>query len=372
MKKTDLQYQIALSLVDGIGNRLAKILYMYNKSAKAIFEQTPTELHKKIPGVGIKIAQKLTDQKKEVFKQAQEILRKAEEQEVTILSFFEEGYPDALREFDDSPIILYLKGNIKFNTQKTLAIVGTRQATEYGREAVEKILQDLLPYNPLIVSGLAYGIDINAHKLALKLGLNTLGIMANGIDIIYPFQHQKIATEMTLQGGLLTESTFGTKPDARRFPARNRIIAGLCQATLIVEAQSQGGAMITANFANEYGKEVFAVPGSIKSPTSAGCNLLIQQNKANLVTSGKDIAEVLKWKDKLAPHQQTIMPLETFDLSEEEKNILKFLKEKDEVQIDTLAYQLNMPIHEITASLLNLELLDLVKVAAGQKYKLKK
>ncbi|TAE73866.1 MAG: DNA-protecting protein DprA [Bacteroidetes bacterium] len=374
MKKNDLFYQVALSLIDGIGGKNARLLFMYCGSAQNIFQKwTTNQFHQTIPGIGLKTAQKIEDSKKEVFKKATEIIEKCEEYNVKILSLFEKDteFPDVLRNYEDSPLLMYYKGNATLNDKKIIGIVGTRQATDYGRDAVEKILTELAPYKPLIISGLAYGIDIAAHKTALKLGLETIGVMASGLDIIYPAEHKKIAFEMLENGGLLTENPFGTTPDARRFPARNRIIAGMSDALVVVEAQIKGGAVITADIANDYNKDVFAVPGSIKSEASLGCNLLIQQNKAMLVNSGADIIQFLEWDNAQKINKQIHLDLDTLDLTEIEKKILKHLKEKGQTQIDVLAYQIQKPVQELNALLLNLELLNLIKSIPGQKYSLK-
>ncbi|TAG03944.1 MAG: DNA-protecting protein DprA [Cytophagia bacterium] len=374
MKKNDLFYQVALSLLEGIGGKNARYLYMYCGSAQNIFQKwTTDDFHKKIPGIGLKTAEKITKNKKEVLKKAEEIIERCEKNDVQILSLFEKNtdFPDALRNYDDAPLLMYYKGNAKLNDKKIIGIVGTRQATDYGRDAVEKILIDLAPYRPLVISGLAYGIDIAAHKTALKLGLETVGVMASGLDIIYPAEHRKIAFEMIENGGLLTENPFGTTPDPRRFPARNRIIAGMVDALIVAEAQQTGGAIITADIANDYNKDVFAVPSSIKNTDSLGCNMLIQQNKAMLVNSGIEIAQFLEWDNSQRINKQIRMNLDELDLNEFEKKILQYLKEKGETQIDILAYQLQKPIHELNALLLNLELLNLIKSVPGQKFSLK-
>ncbi len=374
MKKNDLFYQVALSLIDGIGGKNARLLFMYCGSAQNIFQKwTAEQFYKTIHGIGEKTARKIESQKKEALKKAEEIIEKCEKNEVQILSLFDKNtdFPDILRNYEDSPLLMYYKGSAKLNDKKIIGIVGTRQATDYGRDAVESILNDLAPYKPLIISGLAYGIDIAAHKIALKLGLETIGVMASGLDIIYPAEHKRYAFEMIENGGLLTENPFGTIPDARRFPARNRIIAGMSNALVVIEAQIKGGAIITADIANDYNKDVFAVPGSIKSEVSLGCNLLIQQNKAMLVNSGAEIIQFLEWDNSQKVNKQIQLDLDSLELSEFEKQILKHLKEKGQTQVDILAYQLSKPIQELNPLLLNLELLNLIKSAPGQKYSLK-
>ncbi len=250
---------LALHFVPGIGDYLIRQLISYCGAADKVFT-TPKGKLLKIPGIGQATIKSLTSGKP--LSLAEKEIEKAIHSEVELVFYTDKNYPSRLKEINDAPTLLYCKGNINLEQQKTVAIIGTRNATEYGRAQVEKIVKDLVPHQPLIISGLAYGIDIHAHKAALKNNLPTVGIMGSGIDVIYPAVHRETAMKMQEGGGLITENSFGTKPDAHNFPARNRIIAGLADALIVVEAAQKGGALITAQIANSYNKDIFAVPGN--------------------------------------------------------------------------------------------------------------
>lgn len=284
---------LALHLVPGVGDFLIKQLVSYCGSAEEVFKQSKGKLLK-IPGIGDITADAIHQGK--LRHKAEREFEKAARENTEILFFTDKAFPVRLRNIDDAPSMLYVKGNINLNQQKTVAIVGTRQATAYGKDQVERLVESLVPHQVLIVSGLAYGIDIHAHKLALQHGLQTVGVLGSGLDVIYPAAHLETARKMVNQGGLITENPFGTQPDAHNFPARNRIIAGLCDALIVVEAAQKGGALITAEIANSYNKDVFAVPGNLGHTFSEGCNKLIKIHKANLFTSVKDLEYIMNWK----------------------------------------------------------------------------
>jgi DNA processing protein len=249
--------------------------------------------------------------------------------------------------------------------------VGTRQATSYGKECVEQLVQDLIPHGALIISGLAYGIDIHAHKQALKHALPTIGIMGSGMDVIYPAAHHDIARKMLDNGGLVTENLFGTKPDAYNFPQRNRIIAGLCDAMVVIEAAEKGGALITAEIANSYNKDVFAFPGSVGETYSSGCNNLIKSNKAHLLTSIKDLEYIMNWDAHVTKKVTPPLSLQEFD--EPEQHVLKILRDKNApVLIDELSWKSNLPVSQLAAVLLGLEFKGVVKSLPGKQFDLSK
>ena len=299
----ELVYEVALGLLPGIGNQLTRILISYCGSAKQAWLAPPGKLQK-IPGIGQTIIKSFKENAG-VLKQAEAIVRQAEKEEVKILFYTHPAYPNRLKQIADAPALLYYKGTDNLNQAKIISIVGTRQCTPYDKEVTEQIVKDLTSYNALIVSGLAYGIDITAHRAAVQNQLPTVGVMANGLDIIYPAVHRKVADKMLENGGLLSENTFGTKPDAPRFPARNRIIAGMADATIIVEAAIKGGTLITADIANSYNKDIMAVPGPIHSPVSEGCNYLIKTHKAAIYTGIKDLEELLNWDQETGSSDQT-------------------------------------------------------------------
>lgn len=357
---------LALHFIDGVGDYLIKQVISYTGSAEQVFK-TPKGKLLQIPGVGEVTAKAILNGKP--FQQAEKELLKAEKESVEVVFYMDKKYPLRLKNIPDAPSILYLKGNIDFENPKAVAIVGTRQATSYGKERVEEIIKDLVPHNALIVSGLAYGIDIHAHKQALKHELSTFGIMGSGMDIVYPATHKETAKKMFENGGLVTENPFGTKPDAHNFPQRNRIIAGLCDALIVVEAAEKGGALITAEIANTYNKDVFAFPGGIGETYSAGCNNLIKSNKAHLLTSVKDLEYIMNWDAAKPQKKKASMSLSEYD--DNEQTVLKIMiNKKANVMIDELSWKANLPVSQLAGVLLGLEFKGVVKSMPGKQYQL--
>jgi len=360
---------LALHFIPGIGDYLVRQVVSYCGSAEKVFK-TPKGKLLKIPGVGAVTAEAILNGKP--FQQAEKELVKAEKEKVELLFFTDKKYPSRLKNIPDAPSVIYVKGNIEFENPKAIAIVGTRQATSYGKEQVEQLVKDLIPHGALIISGLAYGIDIHAHKQAVKHGLPTVGVMGSGMDIIYPSSHKDTATKMLEHGGLVTENPFGTKPDAHNFPQRNRIIAGLCDALVVVEAAIKGGALITAEIANSYNKDVFAFPGNIGETYSDGCNNLIKTNKAHLLTSVKDLEYIMNWEASTPPKKvKPSLSLSEFD--ESEQIVLKILIEKKApVLIDEVSWKSNLPVSQLASLLLGLEFKGVVKSLPGKQYALAK
>ena len=357
---------LALHFTPGIGDFLVKQLVSYCGSAEQVFKTSKGKLLK-IPGVGEISAEAIIHEKS--FHEAEKELKKAEKEDTEILFFIDKKYPQRLKAIDDAPALLYYKGNQNLNVPKTVGIVGTRQATEYGKEMVEKICQELVPHQALIISGLAYGIDIHAHKFALKHGLSSIGVMGSGMDIIYPAAHKDTAKKMISHGGLITENHFGTKPDAHNFPARNRIIAGLSDALIVVEAAEKGGALITADIANTYNKDVFAVPGNLGQTYSEGCNKLIKINKANVYTSVKDLEYIMNWSAE-SNSVQTTLDLTFFE--PDEQKVIQILKDrKAPVMIDELSFKSSLPPSQLASLLLTLEFKNAVKSLPGKMFALK-
>ena len=362
-------YQVALSMIPGIGDIMAKTLVSYCGSAREVFKKNKSQLAR-LPGFGTIHADKVLNFKN--FSKAEEEIVKCEKHQVEIIFFTDKKYPKKLKHAPDSPTLLYYKGKADLNNAKTVAIVGTRKSTSYGREFTEQIVEKLTAHQALIVSGLAYGIDINAHKAALKNGLDTIGVMASGLDIIYPSMHRGIAHEMMEHGGLLTEFTIGEKPEAHNFPSRNRIIAGMSDLTIVVEAAEKGGALITAEIANSYNRDVFALPGDIGNKYSRGCNNLIKQNKANLLTGIEDIEYIMNWQPTSDPANQEDKYYDYTQLSEEEKSIIETLNGyKEGLIIDDLSWKSQIPLNKLASLLLNLEFNGIVKTLPGKKYRLK-
>jgi DNA processing protein len=372
MAKESLLYEVAIDLIPGIGSMLTRQLISYCGSAKQVFATPPGKLLK-IPGIGQTHAKNIAS--KSLLSQAEAIVNQADKEKVHLLFYTHPAYPNRLKQIADAPTLLYYKGQADLNQAKIISIVGTRQCTSYGKEMTEQIVQSLVKHNVLVVSGLAYGIDIAAHRAAIGAGLPTVGVMASGIDIIYPAVHRKTAEKMLEAGGLLTESTFGTKPDAPRFPARNRIIAGLADATIVVEAAIKGGALITADIAHSYNKDVMAVPGNINAPVSEGCNYLIKSNKAAMYTSLRDLEELLNWDlENISPtnpksnfRQKEYNPA---DFTDAEFRVISVLRETKEEVIDNICWKAQIPISQISSLLLGLEFREVVKALPGKKFQL--
>jgi DNA processing protein len=358
---------MALHFVPGIGDFLTKQLVSHCGSAQQVFSLSKSKLLK-IPGIREATAAAIPDGR--TYHQAEREFRRAEREDARILFFIDKAYPSRMRNIDDAPALLYIKGNVNLNVAKVVAIVGTRMATAYGTKQVESIVEGLVPHKALIVSGLAYGIDIHAHKHALKCGLATIGVLGSGIDIIYPAVHKDIASKMTNQGGLVTENHFGTKPDAHNFPARNRIIAGLCDALIVAEAAVTGGALITAEIANSYNKDVFAIPGNLGATYSEGCNKLIKINKASLLMSIADLEYIMNWRLDPNPDHQLSLNLDLFD--KDELRIINALREKaTPTWIDELSHKTEMEHGYLSSLLLSLEFKNAVVSLPGKLYKIK-
>ncbi len=360
-------HHLAISMIPGIGNFLIRQLISYCGSAEAVFKLPKGKL-KKIPGIGPAAAEAIHSAS--LLQKAEEEMKIAEKNGVEILCHTEKAYPHRLKGLHESPAVLFWKGNADLNAHRILAVVGTRQATDYGRAITKNIIKDLVPYQPVIVSGLAYGIDIHAHRAALEYGLPTIAVMASGMDIIYPSLHKKEADKMVGAGGLITEYRYGTSLDPKRFPSRNRIIAGLSDATLVVEAAERGGALITAEIANSYNRDVFSIPGPVDGEFSRGCNNLIRTNKAHLTTAAKDIAYIMNWDletDQKAPAKKEPV----LDLDVEEKAIFKLLKKNGTAShMDQISWETGIPIGRLASLLLNLEFRGVVESLPGKQYKL--
>ena len=374
MADETLFHELALTLLPGIGPQLTRQLMSYGGAAKNVLMMPPGKL-RRIPGVGEATIKILTGAEREkAFRKAEADLKKADKDGVEIIFYTSKRFPSRLKLIPDAPAILYYQGTADLNAPKTVALVGTRQATDYGREQTERIIRGLLPHRPLVVSGLAYGIDILAHRAALQEGLETIGVMATGLDRIYPHVHLKTAEKMREQGGLLTEFPFGTPPDRYNFPARNRIIAGLSDGTVVVEAASKGGALITAELALSYDRDVLAVPGNLGSAASEGCNALIRDNKAALYAEPRDLEQLLNWDAAL--HQSgKFKPAPSYsadDFTTDEFALLTVLAAAPgrEAQMDDLAWKAQLPIHAVASLLLGLEFRGVVRALPGKKFAL--
>ncbi len=361
----DLIYQIAISMIPGIGGITARKLISYCGGAEAIFKEKKDRLQT-IPGIGAVIAQSISD--KNVFTRAEQELTFIEKHDIRALSYMDKDYPYRLKHCEDGPIVLFLKGSVDLNAVKVISIVGTRNITSYGKQKCMEIIDGLKTHHALIVSGLAYGVDTCAHKSALDCGLQTIAVLGHGLDRIYPGANVNLAKKMLQQGGLVTDFTSGTTPDRENFPKRNRIIAGMCDAVVVIEAAVTGGALITATIANSYNRDVFALPGRTSDAFSMGCNKLIKTHKANLIESVADLEYVMNWETKV--HKtNTSKPL-FVKLNHEEEKLISILKQYSEAGIDSIATNAGLSTGKASAILLNLEFQDVVTQLPGKQFKL--
>ena len=363
----ELLHQLALTLVPNIGDVQAKILIQHFGEVSAIFKAKTSALEK-IEGIGSVRAKSIKEfDDFHIAEKEQEFIEKYK-----IKTFFltDKDYPKRLLNCYDSPTLLFYKGIADLNAPKIVAIVGTRTNTEYGKQFTEKLVKDLSEQNITIISGLAFGIDAMAHKAALKHGLPTVGVVGHGLDKIYPSENSSLAKEMIkAEGGILSEFFSGTKPDKHNFPLRNRIVAGISDATVVVETNIKGGSMITGNLANAYNRDVFAVPGRTTDTKSSGCNHLIKYNKAILLTDADELLELMGWKEK--SKTKTKKQKELFiELTPEEKQVVQLLQAKETVSIDEINLSSGLSSSTIAAAILNLELQNVVASLPGKMYKL--
>ena len=360
-----LKYKIALSLIPTIGDILAKRLVAYCGSAHAIFEEKKSALEK-IPGIGNFHATAILSSN--VFNRTEQEIKFIEKNKITALFYLDKEYPKRLTHCEDSPVLLYFKGEADLNREKVISVVGTREATDYGKQICEKLIAELAVYNPIIVSGLAYGIDICAHKAAMDNNLTTVCGLAHGLDKIYPALHRSAAEKMLDNGGWLSDFTSKVIPDRENFPRRNRIVAGMSDATIVIESKVGGGSLITADIANSYNRDVFAFPGRVDDECSKGCNNLIKQNKAALIQSAADISYILGWEQQMkkSPVQKQLF----IELSSEEEIVVNVLKEKDSIAIDDLCLICNLPMSKVSGLLLTLEFSGIVRSMPGKMYRL--
>ncbi|MFI5133032.1 MAG: DNA-processing protein DprA [Chitinophagales bacterium] len=363
----DLLYQLALTLVPNIGCVQAKILVEHFGNAESVFKAKEFRL-KNIEGIGEVRANSIksfTD-----FSEAEEEIKFIEKFKIKPLFITDKDYPRRLLNCYDSPTLLFYKGTADLNTSKIIAIIGTRSNTEYAKQVTDKLVKELAGQNILIISGMAFGVDAIAHKAAMKNDLPTVAVLAHGLDQIYPSEHSNLAKDMIKQdGGLLSEFRSNTKPDKHNFPVRNRIVAGMSDATIVIETSIKGGSMITAELANGYNKDVFAIPGKVTDNKSAGCNYLIKNNKAMLLTDAQELIEVMNWEDKKKPSVKKQKEL-FIELSADEKIIVKILQEKETVHIDEINMKSGLSSSAVAAAILNLELEGVILSKPGKIYSL--
>ncbi|MFH7003273.1 DNA-processing protein DprA [Flavobacterium bizetiae] len=363
MSDQDLFYLLALLKVDGVGDIMAKKLLTHFGNAEAVFKAKTNQIAA-IDGVGSVLLKNFKD--KSVFERASRELEFIHSNHIKASFFQAEDYPDRLKHCIDSPVLIFSAGNINLKNKKIISIVGTRQITSYGTEFCKKLIEDLAPLDPVIVSGFAYGVDIVAHQLAMDYNLQTIGVLAHGLNQIYPKTHKKYVTAMEENGGFITEFWSTANPDKENFVRRNRIVAGMTEATIVIESADRGGSLITANLANDYNRDVFAVPGRVTDKYSQGCNDLIKTQKANVLTSAADLIYILNWNidNNAKPVQKQLF----VELESDEQKIYDFLLKNGKELLDIIALQCDFPIYKISGLLLNMELKGVIRPLPGKLF----
>ncbi len=362
----DLFYKIALTFIPNVGAVLAKNLVAYCGSAQAVFEQTEKELLS-IPDIGPVTARSILEQT--VFRRAETELERVINNNLDVLFFTDEAYPYRLKQCHDAPILIYKKGNIDLNKHRYLAVVGTRNASTYGKKLTADLIDDCINKDIVIVSGMAFGIDIAAHRQAVKNKISTIAVLGHGLDIFYPAQHKETALAMLDNGCWLSEYPFETMPDRENFPSRNRIVAGMCDAVVVVEAAKKGGALITADIAHSYARDVFAYPGRIGDTFSEGCNNLIRFNQGSLITSAADIFRLMNWDlDDVKSKKKSTQKALFVELSSEEEQIVKACQLAK--SMDEIAIHAHLPISKTASILFSLEMKGLIRALPGKEFEL--
>jgi DNA processing protein len=363
MTDQDLFYLLALQRVEGVGDIMAKKLLTHCGSAEAVFKTKSAQLAA-IDGVGTQLVKNLKDTS--VFDKATKELEFINTNGITVSHFQDELYPERLKHCIDGPLLLFSAGNIDLKNRKIISIVGTRQITAYGTEFCKKLIEDLAPLNPVIVSGFAYGVDIVAHQLAMEYNLQTIGVLAHGLNQIYPKTHKKYVAKVEQNGGFMTEFWSTSNPDKENFVRRNRIVAGMTEATIVIESADRGGSLITANIANDYNRDVFAVPGRVTDKYSQGCNNLIKTQKANVLTSAADLVYILNWdiqKESKPVQKQLFVTLDA-----DEQKVYDYLLKTGKELMDIIALRCDFPIYRISGLLLNMELKGVVRPLPGKLF----
>lgn len=364
MANSELLYQIGLTLIPGIGDVNGKKLLAYCGSPEAVFKEKRSALMK-IPGIGEATVKSIFSH--DVYSRAEKEIKFIEKFKIQPLFYTHPDYPKRLLNCEDGPLMLYFKGSYNLNCKRVVAFVGTRRATNYGKRICEELIGDLITKDVLIVSGLAYGIDSCAHRKSVADTIPTVAVLAHGLDRIYPSQNKTLAEKMVRHGGLVTEFLSGSNPDRENFPKRNRIVAGMSDAIVVVESGRKGGALITADIGNSYNRDVFAVPGKIGDEMSKGTNQLIKTNRAALIESAADIAYVMGWDEKPVAKKSQV---ELFvNLNKDEIKVLDVIRSEKEMAIDKIILKSGLPSSKVAAALLNLEFENLVQSLPGKLYK---
>lgn len=366
LSKNELRYTLALQRVPNLGDTSAKKLLQYVGSAEGIFKEKKNNLLK-IDGIGALKVKDLCESN--LLEEAEDELQYIVTNDISYSYFKDKTYPEKLKHCVDGPILYFHRGNIDLQNRKIISIVGTRKVTSYGSDFCEKLIEELAPVNPVIVSGFAYGVDITAHKAAIESGLQTIACLAHGLNQIYPKPHKRYVLKVEENGGFISEFWSSDIFDRNNFLKRNRIIAGMSEATIVIESAEKGGSLVTSDIANSYNREVFAVPGRTSDHHSKGCNNLIKTQQARLLTCAADIIYMLGWKleDSLINPQQTKLFVV---LSEEEKVVFRYLKEKDKEPLDSIALACKIPTFKVISILLSMELKGMVRPLPGKLFQL--
>jgi DNA processing protein len=350
-------------MIPGIGPLLARQLIAYVGSVEQIFKEKPQNLAK-IPKIGEVLAHEIAHA--HTLHMAEYELQFAHKNNIAIVLYADEHYPCRLKNCDDAPLFFFSKGSVDFNAPKILSIVGTRNMSDYGKRLCKEFIEHIAPHNPIIVSGLAFGVDICAHKTALDVGLHTIAVLPTQFTQITPPQHMSYVHDIVQQGAAITEIHTQQKYDPGLYVRRNRIIAGLSDATIVVESKKKGGALITADFANQYNREVCTFPGNVGNKSSEGCNALIKQHKATLIEHAADVEQLLNWDKKKKAIQKQLF----VELSNDEKLIVELLTKNAKLPIDTIANEINVPMSKISSLLLKLEFNGMIYSLPGKQYSL--
>jgi DNA processing protein len=365
MSDNQLFYTLALQHVRLIGDVKAKKLIAHCGAAEAIFKEKRYRLEH-LDGIGSALLNELY--KPEHFKAAEAELRYIQDNHIKYLFFTDKDYPDKLKHCVDGPVLLFYSGNINLHNKRIISIVGTRMVTTYGVGFTERLIETLAPFNPVIVSGFAYGVDITAQKAAVKHGLQTVGCLAHGLNQIYPKAHKKYVAQVEQNGGFFTEFWSSSKPERENFLRRNRVIAGMSEATIVIESAEKGGSLVTADIANSYNRDVFALPGRATDSQSIGCNNLIKFQKAHLLSNPLDIAYMLNW-DLDAQEPKSVVQKQLFvELEPDEKTIYNYLNEHQKTLLDVIALECNIPTFKTASLLLNMELKGVVRPLPGKLF----
>ena len=365
LSNSELRYTLALQRTPNLGDISIKKLLGKVGSAEEVFKEKKSTLAK-IDGIGLLRLKGLNPKRQ--LEEADEEMQFVEQNEIDHYYFKDKNYPEKLKHCIDGPILLFGRGNIDLVNKKIISIVGTRKITSYGKVFCQDLIEELAPLNPVIVSGLAYGVDICAHKAAIDANLQTIACLAHGFNQTYPKDHKRYTEKIEENGGFFTEFWSTDVFDRNNFLRRNRVIAGLAEATIVIESAEKGGSLVTADIANSYNREVFAVPGRTTDSQSKGCNNLIKQQKAHVLTSAADIIYHLGWqlKEDSKPRQTQLF----VELDEEEKVIYRYLKEKEKELLDIIALESGLPVYKVASILMNMELKGVVRPLPGKLFQL--